>query len=106
MKIPFKKILNIKEDFIEIIPGDIFPDKEKLSLESFLDKIKANKGEMKSINVISRIDTKWDHYDRFVPEAKEFDPNHTGYIDDVREYQEQSRQFIIHYRCYKKLTHD
>ncbi len=98
-----KKILNIKEDYIETISGSNFPEKDKTNLNDFLEQIKLNKGKLISLNCANCSDLKTEHVDRYV--GREGNSYSSGYIDDYEYYTNLSHHFIIHYKCHKKLEH-
>jgi hypothetical protein len=96
-----RKIFNIKEDYIETIPGKKSPEEDKQNIEKFINKIKANRGKLISIGTATCSELRKEHIDRF--DSNLIGPYSTGYYDDYEYYTDHSHHFIIHYKCSKRI---
>jgi hypothetical protein len=99
-----RKLLNIKRDYVEIIPENKITN-YKVEINKFLNEVRLNKGKVKSVQAISLSETKSDFHSEFNAGLKKADSYSTGYEDKVEYYTETSSHFIIHYRCHKELEY-
>ena len=99
-----RKILNLKEHYIETISGSNIPEEDKTNLDNFLNQIKLNKGKLISIGFANCSDLKSEYVERFVG-RRELGVYSSGYIDDYEYHEDFSHHFIVHYKCYKKLEY-
>ena len=101
-----KKIFNVKEDYIEVIPGNNFPYEDKENLNRFIEQVKLNRGQIKNINAINCSNQEGSYDTEYDGEFHKKNPYSTGYVDKFESWTKLSHHFIIHYKCSQKLEHE
>ena len=100
-----KKLLNIKEDYIEAIPGNNLPNEDRKNLNRFIEQVKLNRGQIKNINVINCSNQEGGYDTEYDAEFHKRNPYSTGYVDKFESWTTFSHHFIVHYKCHKKLEY-
>lgn len=97
-----RKIFNIKEDYIEAIPGKNSPEEDKQNLEKFIKRVKANRGKIISISTATCSEQISEYVEKFDASRKQsiYD---SGYYEDYDIYTNLSHHFIIHYKSNKRI---
>lgn len=105
MKTPglLRKIFNMKEDYIEAIPGKKSSEEDKQNLEKFFNKVKENSGKIINIHTINYSELRYHYYTEFNEGLKRADHYSTGYEDKYSTFTEISYHFIIHYKSNKRI---
>ena len=101
-----KKVFNIKNDYVEVIPGGVNPEENEETINNFFEKVKNNRGKIKNLQVANVTNTFNQYTEEFDGEYAKKHPYATGFIEKNRAYEINSNQTIIHYKCYKKLEHE
>jgi hypothetical protein len=97
----FKKIFNIKEDYIGTIAGKTSPEEDKKNLEDFINKVKENRGKIMSISTATCSEVEKEYIERYDGNKKGI--YSTGYFEDYEFHTNLSHHFIIHYKCKKRI---